>query len=144
MTLDPHSYLSQVHPNLVRVMDQAAQKPQAFQVVYGIRTLAAEQQAVSSGHSETLHSRHLPDANYGDLSMAVDIACLDANGDIDWTVANAQGGIYGAAAQQILASAETLGIAVQWGGQGVGAWTDGIISNFRDWGHFQLDPEVYP
>ena len=142
--LDPHGLLSQVHPDLVRVLQAAPQTPQAFQVVYGLRTPQAEQEAVSTGHSETLHSRHLADANYGGDSMAVDIACLDDTGAITWDVADASGGRYGQAAAQVLATAASLGVAVQWGGQAVGAWVDGEVSHFRDWGHFQLDPAEYP
>ena len=118
--------------------------------MYGLRTSAEEQEAVDTGHSETMHSRHLagggdkPATAYNGRALAVDIACLDANGAVDWTVADAQGGIYAAAAQQILASAKQLGIDVQWGGAVVGAWVDGVPSHFRDWGHFQLDPAKYP
>ena len=143
--LDPHNLLSQVHPDLVKVIQAANQTPQAFQVVYGIRSLAAEKEAVASGHSQTLHSRHLPDSHYNNLAMAVDIACLDANGQIDWAVSDKWGGIYGQVANdQILPAAEALGIDVQWGGQEVGAWVDGVVSHFRDWGHYQLDPSKYP
>jgi len=143
MSLDPHGLLAGVHPDLVHVMQQAAQAPQAFQVVYGVRTLAAEAEAVRTGHSQTMHSRHLPDPHFGGKAMAVDIACL-TDGTVDWTVANAHGGIYGAAAEQVLAAATRLGVKLQWGGQQVGAWVDGQVSHFRDWGHFQLDPSAYP
>jgi peptidoglycan LD-endopeptidase CwlK len=125
------------------------QTPQAFQVVYGIRTPAAEAEAVATGHSETMHSRHLAGGGldavsaYGGMAMAADIACL-VGSNISWEVADPTGGIYGVAARQILANASKLGIAVQWGGQEVGAWTDCVPSHFRDWGHFQLDPSKYP
>jgi peptidoglycan L-alanyl-D-glutamate endopeptidase CwlK len=143
MGLDPRGLLGQVHPDLVKVVNAAAQTPQPFQIVYGLRTLAAEQAAVASGHSQTLHSRHLADARYGGLAMAIDFACL-TDGAIDWTVADAAGGIYGHAAAQILDAAESVGVKVQWGGQAVGAWIDGQPSHFRDWGHVQLDPSAYP
>lgn len=141
--LDPHNFLAQVHPDLARVMRAAAQTPQPFEIVYGIRTLAAEEEAVRTGHSQTLHSRHLPDARYGGVAMAVDIACL-TDGAMDWTVADPTGGIYGHAAVQVLGAAHKLGVKIQWGGQMVGAWVDGVPSHFRDWGHFQLDPSAYP
>ena len=148
--MDPHSEakLVGVHPHLAAVIRSAAQSPQPFQVVYGVRTLAAEEAAVASGHSQTLHSRHLPDPAYpdgqgGGLAMAIDFACL-TNNVIDWTIADTQGGIYGQAAAQILASARQMGIRIQWGGQQVGAWVDGQVSHFRDWGHIQLDPSAYP
>ncbi len=143
MSLDPRGLLAQVHPDLVKVVAAAPQAPQAFQIVYGLRTLAAEAEAVRTGHSQTMHSRHLPALAYGGLAMAIDFACL-TNGVIDWTVADPSGGAYGHAASQILAAAERLGVKVQWGGQTIGAWMDGQTSHFRDWGHIQLDPSAYP
>lgn len=140
--LDPHNLLSQVHPDLVKVIRAASQMPQPFEVIYGIRTLAAEERAVAEGHSQTLHSRHLPDPNDNNLAMAVDIGIFE-NGVYIGSGPRVPV-IYGAASQQILAAATKLCIAVQWGGQEVGAWVDGVVSHFRDWGHFQLDPSEYP
>ncbi len=140
--LDPHSLLAMVHPDLVKVIEAASQTPQPFQVIYGIRTLAAEAQAVASGHSQTMHSRHLPDPHYDNLAMAVDIGVFD-NGVYVGDGPNVPV-MYGQAAKQILEAAKSLGIDVQWGGQPVGAWIDGVVSHFRDWGHFQLDPSKYP
>jgi peptidoglycan LD-endopeptidase CwlK len=147
--IDPHNLLSEVHSDLALVMRTAAQTPQAFQVVYGLRTPVAEEEAVQTGHSETTHSRHLAgggfnENGYAGKALAVDIACLDNNGNIDWTVAAGDGGNYHAASVQILAAAARLGLPVQWGGQIEGAWTDGVVSHFRDWGHYQLDPSKYP
>lgn len=143
MVLDPHNLLDHVHPDLVRVLTEAPQYPQAFQVVYGIRTMAEEAQAVATGHSETMHSRHLPDPAYGGVAMAVDVAAV-VSGAISWTVEGPDGGTYGQVAEQVLATASALGIKVQWGGSPIGAWVDGQTSTFRDWGHFQLDPSAYP
>ena len=126
----------------------ASQVPQPFVVDYGIRTLAEEEEAVRTGHSETLHSRHLPDPHFhtaadpDGVAMAIDFACLIA-GKISWTVANKAGGIYGIAAGQILGAAHRCGVKCQWGGQLVGAWTDDVVSTYRDWGHIQLDPSAY-
>lgn len=140
--LDPHNLLSQVHPDLVKVIEAAAQQPQPFEVIYGIRTLAAEAKAVAEGHSQTMHSRHLPDPHYNDLAMAVDIGIFQ-NGVYQGAGSDVPP-LYTSAAVQILAAAKTLGIDVQWGGAAVGAWADGVVSHFRDWGHFQLDPAKYP
>lgn len=134
--------LAHVHPDLVRVIRATAQAPQPFIVDYGLRTLQAEAQAVASGHSQTMHSRHLPDAHYGNVAMAVDVAAL-----IDGQVSFAPGReeqVFGLIAAQVLAAAATLSVKLQWGGSPVGAWTDGVVSHFRDWGHFQLDPSAYP
>ena len=140
--LDPHNLLDQVHPDLVKVITTSSQLPQPFQVIYGIRTLAAEAKAVAEGHSQTMHSRHLPDPKYGNRAMAVDIGVF-----IDGKYVGDGPDVprlYGAVADQILHAAEQAGVKVQWGGSPVGAWIDGVVSHFRDWGHFQLDPSVYP
>jgi peptidoglycan L-alanyl-D-glutamate endopeptidase CwlK len=142
--LDPHDLLFDVHPDLAKVLRAAAQTPQEFQVVCGLRSLASQRLAVATGHSETLHSRHLPVAHYGGVSCAVDVVCLDAGGRPSWTAQGVNGGAYGAAAAQVLAAATGAGIDVQWGGAPVGAWQDGQASHYRDWGHFQLDPATYP
>lgn len=142
MSLDPHNLLKNVHEDLVKVLEEAFQSPQPFQVVYGIRTLAAEAQAVATGHSETMHSRHLPDSKYSNLAMAVDVAAL-TSGTLNWAPGHEEV-VFGQIAEQVLASAQILSVKVQWGGAKIGAWTDGVVSNFRDWGHFQLDPSSYP
>lgn len=140
--MDPRSErnLLQVHPNLAKVMRTAAQAPQPFVVDYGIRTIQAEAAAVASGHSQTMHSRHLPDAHYGNMAMAVDV--IAATGDPFAKGHEAE--VFGQIAAQVLAASKALGIDIQWGGQPVGAWVDGQASHFRDWGHFQLDPAQYP
>jgi peptidoglycan L-alanyl-D-glutamate endopeptidase CwlK len=148
MGVDPHGLLAHVHPDLVKVILAASQAPQPFQIVQGLRTLSEEQYAVATGHSHTLHSRHLPDPAFpgtndpAGLAMAIDFACL-VGGQVYWTVANAAGGCYGIAAAQIRTAAQMLGVKIQWGGQSVGAWADGQVSHFRDWGHIQLDPSAY-
>lgn len=132
--------LSQVHPDLCEVMRSADQSPQGFVVDYGIRTIQAEEAAVASGHSQTMHSRHLPDANYGGMAMACDVI---ATGSDPFAVGK-EAEVFGQIASQVKASAAQLGISIQWGGDPVGAWIDGVPSHFRDWGHFQLDPKEYP
>lgn len=121
-------------------MRAARQTPQAFVVDYGLRTLQAEAAAVASGHSQTMHSRHLPDARFGNLAMAVDV--IAATGDP--FAAGHEAEVFGLIAAQVLAAAAALNVKLQWGGQPVGAWIDGAPSHFRDWGHFQLDPSAYP
>jgi peptidoglycan L-alanyl-D-glutamate endopeptidase CwlK len=143
-SVDPHGYLDHVHPDLARVIRAAAQTPQPFVVVYGLRTETAEAEAVASGHSETLHSRHLPQAGEHALSCAVDVCALGSEGVLDWTVADSSGGNFGRIAQQIQHAADALKIPIEWGGAAVGAWEPGVVSHFRDWGHFQLPWKEYP
>lgn len=147
--VDPLGLLAHVHPDLVKVILTTPQAPQAFRIVQGLRSAEDEAEAVRTGHSKTLHSRHLADPRYVDdanpngLAMAVDFAVL-VGGAVSWKVGNEHGGAYGIAAAQIRGRATVLGIAIQWGGQEIGAWVDGQPSHFRDWGHIQLDPSAYP
>jgi peptidoglycan L-alanyl-D-glutamate endopeptidase CwlK len=139
--MDPRSegLLAHVHPDLCKVIRAAAQNPQPFLVVYGIRTLAAEQQAVATGHSTTMHSRHLPQAAYATdddpdgLSCAVDVAAL-VNGQPNFAPGH-EAQVFGEIAAQVKAAAAVLGIPVEWGGD----W-----HSFKDWGHFQLPWAQYP
>lgn len=131
----------QVELDLVRVLRMAKQEPQPFVVIQGIRSVAQEKLNCATGHSKTMHSRHFPRSCNG-LSAAVDVAAL-----IDGKVSFAEGqeeAIFGAIAQQIKAAAEALSIPLQWGGDPIGAWIPGVVSHFRDWGHFQLPWKEYP
>lgn len=131
--------LAHVHPDLAKVIRSAAQSPQPFEVVYGIRTLAAEAAAVASGHSQTMHSRHLPDKHYATaadpdgLSCAVDVAAL-VGGQVSFAPGHEQA-VFGEIAAQVKDAAEALKIPVEWGGDWV---------TFKDWGHFQLPWAQYP
>lgn len=134
------AFLAHVEPDLARVLRAAAQTPQPWRVVYGLRTPAAEQQAVATGHSHTLHSRHLPDAK--GLAAAVDVAAIE-DGALSWAPGR-EAEVFGRIAQQIEAAAAELGVEVMWGGAAVGAWIPGVVSHFRDFGHFQLRWDQYP
>lgn len=130
MDKSSEAHLLHVHSDLVKVIRLASQKPQEFIVVYGIRTLAAEIQAVKTGHSTTLHSRHLP--NKDGFSCAVDVAAL-TSGTIDWAHGREKQ-VYGAIWTQIKEASHSLKIPVEWGGD----WT-----TFKDWGHIQLPWKDY-
>lgn len=147
--LDPAGKLKGVHPDLVKVLRLTPQAPQPFRVVFGPRTIAEQATALKTGHSQTMHSRHLADKRYATaefpdgLAMAIDFAVL-VDGKVNWKVANKAGGAYAIAAAQIMSTAKRLGVVIQWGGLEVGAWVDGQVSHYRDWGHIQLDPSAYP
>ena len=130
MSVDPHGLLAKVEPDLAKIINSAADG--TFIVVYGVRTVAAERQAVESGHSTTMHSRHLPDKH--GLSAAVDLAAIDTAGHIDWANGH-EAKVYGAIATKVKASAASFGIPIEWGGD----W-----HSFKDWGHFQLPWKDYP
>lgn len=128
------SYFPHVELDLVRVLRLAAQTPQPFVVIYGIRTVVAEQAACACGNSQTMHSRHLPDLE--GLSCAVDVAALE-DGKVSFAPGQEKA-VFGQIAQQIQAAADALKIPIEWGGADVGAWVPGQVSHFHDWGHFQL------
>lgn len=140
--------LAHVHADLARVMRAASQTPQPFEVIYGIRTLAAEAQAVASGHSQTMRSRHLPDSHYADAANPGGVACaVDViaiiNGHADFAKGR-EAQVFGQIAAQVKAAAKALNIPIEWGGDPVGAWAPGVVSHFRDWGHLQLPWAQYP
>lgn len=135
LSVDPHDLLAGVHPDLARVILTASQQPLAFRVVYGLRSSEEESACCASGHSQTMHSRHL--ASPDGLARAVDLGALAPDGTIFWAEGHEEQ-VYGQIAQQVLASAKLRGVPLQWGGAAVGAWEPGVPSHFRDWGHFQL------
>lgn len=140
--MDPRSEgeLVYVLPALADVLRSAAQTPQPFVVVYGLRQLVAEESCLATGHSETLHSRHLASAD--GLCRAVDVAAL-VNGEASF-VPGHESTVFGTIAAQIKAAAAKLEVPIQWGGEPIGAWTPGKVSTFRDWGHFQLPWAEFP
>ncbi len=130
MPLDPRSeaVLADVHPDLVKVVRHALESPaQPFEVIQGLRSMAAEKEAVATGHSTTLHSRHLPNAH--GVACAVDVAAID-QGHISWNPL-----LYQTIAHAMKAAAAAVGVPVEWGGD----W-----KSFKDWGHFQLPWAQYP
>jgi peptidoglycan LD-endopeptidase CwlK len=130
MSLDPRSLeaLARVHPDLVKVVTLAyGDTRQAFEVIQGLRTLAAEEVNVAKGASQTLHSRHLP--NKQGLACAVDVAAVD-QGHISWNPL-----LYQPIAQAMKAAAMELDVPIEWGGD----WR-----TLKDWGHFQLPWAQYP
>lgn len=129
--IDPRNILSHVHPDLVRVMLHA-DSPQRFIIIQGLRTLAQEKSAVASGHSTTMHSRHLP--NHDGLADAVDIVALDAKGRPDWAQ-GCEAATYTPIIAAIKRSAHELSIPIEAGMDWV---------HFKDWGHIQLPWKQYP
>jgi peptidoglycan L-alanyl-D-glutamate endopeptidase CwlK len=140
--LDPRGKLHGVHPDLVKVMEAAAQHPQPFEIVYGLRSSEAEAEAVASHHSQTLHSRHLSQAHEHDESCAVDVAAI-INDELSWAPGK-EAEVFGQIAKQVQEAADQLHIPIQWGGAAIGAWVPGVPSHFHDWGHFQLPWKEYP
>lgn len=125
-TLDTRSEakLAGVHPDLVRVVRKFAEAaPLPFVVLEGLRTVARQKQLVASGASQTMRSRHL-------TGHAVDIAPLDANGQVSWDWP-----LYYRLEPAMRQAAEECGVPIEWGGR----W-----ASFPDAPHWQLPWAVYP
>lgn len=120
MALNPRSLknLEGVHPDLVAVVERAAEK-QAFLCTEGLRSLERQQQLVRAKKSKTLNSRHL-------TGHAVDLC--DTDGCYDLPDMNA-------IAKAMKTAAIELDIPLEWGGD----WR-----SFVDTPHFQLPWKQYP
>lgn len=145
MTLKPRdrSVLEGVHPDLVRLVERAADlSPVPFRVFEGVRSVERQRENVRRGVSKTMHSRHIVGPNgvchAVDLVLAFDV---DGDGDIDgsdyWA---SPGSVQGADAWRRLetavkSAARDLGVPVEWGGD----WR-----SFKDYPHWQLPWAAYP
>ena len=145
MIHDPHGILDDptMHPALVLAV-RATVCPVNFQITQGSRTQAEEDALVASGKSQTSHSRHVPTQNRSGFCSAVDFVALNPDGTANWNAGTPEAGVYHDIGMAIVAAGAAQRIKMQWGGQAVGAWTDGVVSTFHDWDHVQLDPSAYP
>lgn len=120
--------LAYVHPDLCAIVRRGAElSTQPFIVIHGIRTVAQEATNCAAGTSQTMHSRHLPNAR--GLACAIDVMATKAAA-ADWTAAD-----YAPINVAMQQAAAELGLTVEWGG----AWI-----TLKDWGHFQLPWAKYP
>ena len=133
------SRLEGVHPDLVRVVKQAAAISNLdFTVLEGLRTLERQRKLVAEGASRTMKSRHL-------TGHAVDLGVLiDGSVRWDWGLYLRLGGVMREAS---LAE----GIPIRWGGTWKllsainGPITAKILSrSFPDGPHFELQAASYP
>lgn len=121
--------LSKVHPNLVKVMNEAIRITTIdFRIHEGARSLNRQRQLVRDGYSTTLRSRHL--VTTGGWCHAVDCVPI-YNGKLqfsDWKY-------YHMLAPFIKQAAKNVGVTVEWGGD----W-----KTFKDGPHWQLPWRLYP
>lgn len=124
MTLSARSLerLGGVHPDLVRVVEAAAQHTR-FHVTEGVRSLKRQKQLLAEGKSRTLKSRHL-------VGCAVDLVAVTDDGKVSYDDDRMR-----AVAAAMKRAAGELGIPIEWGGD----WT-----SFVDTPHFQLPADLYP
>ena len=118
--------LKNVHPDLVRVVERAAQiATRPFTVIDGARTVAEQRANVRRGASKTMKSRHIIAKN--GFSHAIDIVIIEG-GQPKW---NASADV----ARVMKRAARELSIPLEWGGD----WT-----SFKDTPHYQLPWRQYP
>ena len=123
--------LEGVHPDLIRVVERAAEiAPKRFIVVEGCRTLEAQKRNVAKGVSKTLKSRHIPGAN--GFGHAVDLMVAETGDDRDWRDDNPNWGVIASAMKMAAAG---LGTPIEWGGD----W-----KSFVGTPHWQLPWGAYP
>lgn len=116
-----------VHPDLVRVVNAAANKIDmtegvGFIVTEGLRSPARQKELFEAGATRTMNSRHL-------TGHAVDLA-VTVWGDVRWDWP-----LYKKLADIVKAAASDLGVKITWGGD----WR-----TFKDGPHFELDRKQYP
>ena len=130
LTARDRRQLAGVHPDLVRVIQMAAEQPDIvrFMVLEGLRSAERQLVLVDSGASRTMRSRHL-------TGHAVDIAPvlqIDSKGRCvpSWHWPH-----YHQLAPVIKRVADELNVAITWGGD----WR-----RFKDGPHWELRWKSYP
>jgi peptidoglycan L-alanyl-D-glutamate endopeptidase CwlK len=114
--------LKGVHPDLVAVVERAAEIGPAFIVTEGLRTVERQKQLLAAGASRTTNSRHI-------TGHAVDLAAL-VDGKVRWDWP-----LYHRLAGAMKQAAAERNVAIIWGGD----W-----KSFPDGPHFELNRSVYP
>jgi peptidoglycan L-alanyl-D-glutamate endopeptidase CwlK len=115
--------LTGVHPDLVRVVNRAAEaKDIAFVVTEGVRAVKRQRELIAAGASTTLRSRHL-------TGHAVDLA-VKVGDEVRWDWP-----LYAELAEVVKRAARQEGVTIEWGGD----WR-----SFKDGPHFQLPWSAYP
>lgn len=113
--------LEGVHPDLVAVVKKAIQYTSVdFGVTCGVRTVEEQERLVDTGRSQTMLSKHLPQADgYG---HAVDLVAY-VDGQVTWEL-----NVYDNICDAMAKAADELGVSVKWGA----AWTEGDIRFYPD------------
>lgn len=127
MSQSSKTKLSTCSINLQRVVNKIAEA-ERVQVIEGRRSKERQRELVLKKKSKTLDSKHVTDGP----SLAVDIAPLNSEGEIEWTNEQA----FYAFGERVLAVAKSMNIKLRWGGDwdGDGDYRD---QTFNDLVHFE-------
>lgn len=132
--------LEGVHPDLVRVVERAAELTQLkFIVTEGVRSRAKQIALVAAGASQTTRGRHVPENNACGMACAVDLAAwvdLDADESVDGGEIRWDWPLYAQLNEVMQEAAQIEGVIVQWGGN---CW-----KTLKDGPHWQLPHNKYP
>ena len=111
--------LSGVHPQLIKVVEEAAETfTHDIQVLERLRTLKRQKELVASGASQTLKSKHLIQTD--GFGYAVDLLPLQKDGSIDWKDTS----LFDALVHHMLRTASAMNVRIRSGAD----WDmDGVI-----------------
>ena len=113
--------LEGVKPELVAVVNRAIEITKIdFSITQGLRTLAQQTEYVRTGKSQTMNSKHLPQAD--GYSHAVDVVAYIGK-DVSWEL-----NVYDNIADAFAQAGRDLGVAMRWGA----AWNVPDITKWND------------
>lgn len=111
--------LEGVHPKLIETVKKAIELTSVdFGVTCGVRSLETQKQLVAAGKSQTMNSKHLPQAD--GYSHAVDLVAY-VGSDVAWEL-----NLYDNIADALSEAANEVGLPVKWGA----AWSVGDITSY--------------
>lgn len=114
--------LADVHPDLVRVVERAAEDGAEFIVTEGLRSRQRQAELMAAGATRTMASRHI-------TGHAVDIAAV-VGGEVRWDWP-----LYTRLSTAMKRAADLEAVPIIWGGD----WP-----TFRDGPHYELPRAQYP
>lgn len=121
-----------VHPDLIRIVERAAQlSPVQFVVAEGIRSAARQKEVVAAGASRTMRSRHL-------TGHAVDLGAI-----VGGKYSNVWA-LYQKIRIAMDAAAAEFGHNLRWGGDWDDDGDESDEHGLRDGAHFELPRADYP
>ena len=128
--------MKDLHPDLIRVLNRAAQNsPHMFVVTEGLRTLERQKELLRIGATTTLKGRHLKQVDgYGHAFDFYALVDINNDGKVSFEeMSNVR--LMLPIADAIKAAAKEEKVALTYGGD----WR-----KFKDYPHFELNRAVYP
>ena len=111
--------LEGVHPAMADTVKMAIKRTKIdFGVTCGLRTRKEQERLVASGRSQTMNSKHIPQAD--GMSHAVDLVAYDGPSPV-WEL-----NMYDDICDAMAAAAREVGCKIKWGA----AWSEGSITDY--------------